>query len=453
MGLAVVVACAGCGDNTAPPGVVGIEAGARLEPRFWSAEGGARVLRAWFDRELGVECTFQLATDGRYRCLPVRGPLASAFADAACTTPIVIVPACSPVPAMAPGRGQATATCDEDAAVPVYPVGAVRASTEVYFGAPGNSCLAATLDAELRAYDLGAEVAPGTFVGADLVVRASGADRVAPYALVADDGAVENVGQWDTERDGECTGGLRCVPTEIALHDDFLYSDDTCTVPAAADLSSVRPCARATAVLTSDAPFGTHFLALGAEVPAAAVHRSDGGGTCSPESGAFAEHFYLEGAPIPLETLPALMPVREGTGRLRAERYEATPGTPLAAATFFFDDELGTPCAPTRFADGWRCLRNDQSFPEARYFFADPDCETMPLALVAAPPPALAVVNHVAADACDTVRYDAAYLVGDEVVATLVYTRQGTACISRPVEAGEHLYRVGAPVDLPRLTP
>src|SRR5205085_1655034 len=107
----VVVAVAGaCGDDASPP-TYGITAGRRLEPRFWDAGGGARLFRMWFDRELGAECHFELAADGRFRCLPDVYYQRKEFADASCTRMVVIAPECEPAPTFAWGYRRMTPSC------------------------------------------------------------------------------------------------------------------------------------------------------------------------------------------------------------------------------------------------------------------------------------------------------------------------------------------------------
>src|SRR5207244_3273355 len=52
--------------------------------------GGERIFWAWYDTKLNLECSFDLASDGKQRCLP-RTALwpGGAFADSQCTVPAI----------------------------------------------------------------------------------------------------------------------------------------------------------------------------------------------------------------------------------------------------------------------------------------------------------------------------------------------------------------------------
>lgn len=69
----------------------GTKDGSRLKARYYVADDGARQFAGWFDTQRGEECTFQLAGDGKRRCLPTPQTLGtlSYYQDAECTQPIV----------------------------------------------------------------------------------------------------------------------------------------------------------------------------------------------------------------------------------------------------------------------------------------------------------------------------------------------------------------------------
>ena len=71
--------------------------GTRLHARLVTG-GGAREVVGFHDSKRDEDCTFQPADDGRMRCLPpnVLQPATIAFADAACTIPLVQVPVQQP---------------------------------------------------------------------------------------------------------------------------------------------------------------------------------------------------------------------------------------------------------------------------------------------------------------------------------------------------------------------
>jgi hypothetical protein len=48
-----------------------VTSGSRLRARFFDGGGGALMFKAWYDTELDIECRFDLAADGKQRCLPL----------------------------------------------------------------------------------------------------------------------------------------------------------------------------------------------------------------------------------------------------------------------------------------------------------------------------------------------------------------------------------------------
>ena len=71
----------------------------RLKPVFWEAESQS-WLAGWYDSELQVDCSFELAADQELHCLPlqVAGGVWSAFSDETCSvrTSFVALDACAP---------------------------------------------------------------------------------------------------------------------------------------------------------------------------------------------------------------------------------------------------------------------------------------------------------------------------------------------------------------------
>lgn len=459
--LGAVVVLGACGDNISPPApVYGVQAGARLEPRFWDAGDGARLLRAWYDRELDVECRFDLAADGRFRCLPTELPSRTLYADAACTTALVAWPACKPQPRFAGGDARATAECPRPAARPMFEIGAEHAATRV-FEMAGDTCRPVDVPKGHRVYLRGNERPPTQFVAAALDASPA-TSRLVPYVYRGEDGSFEATGIWDSERDAECNGSnlappaeeQACYPTEIALHYDFLFSDASCTEFAAVDLADARPCHPPTAVNTSAQPYGRYFREIGAQIPPEAVHRSESPGTCSPEPlWTFDETFWREGSAIPQDAYASLITVFDGRSRILAARYVAETGEPLSTSQRFFDTTIDLPCDPVRVAHGTRCLGAfSTNVGMLEGLHADPACTT-PVVYYGETPPPLVLAPHVARDACDDIQYDAAYAVGAKLETDMIYRRDGTACVERPLGSGEHVYRVGARVELPVLVP
>ncbi len=73
------------------------QGGSRLQPVYLEGEDGSRQFMGWFDTARQVDCSFAVATDGAWRCLPAGADAGRFYADAACTQRLAIVPrACNP---------------------------------------------------------------------------------------------------------------------------------------------------------------------------------------------------------------------------------------------------------------------------------------------------------------------------------------------------------------------
>jgi hypothetical protein len=452
LGLAcVLVASAACGDNVLP--VHGVSGGSRLGPRFWDAGDGARAFRVWFDHDLGVECQFELATDGRLRCLPddPNAMVIDAFADAACTQPVLLAPACGFRPRYARGPSRATEACTSSEGSPVHEVGRVRTAPMIY-RAFGDFCGSEMVPPAVRVHDVGPELAPEGFVAAELVIEAPDA-RLSPYALVADDGARLVDGIWDTERDGECSprGGAaaRCRPTAIALRVESLFSDAACAVPVAADVSDRRACHPPTAAWSGAAG----YRELGAEVADASVHHMNSLGECVAWTTSGNERYWLEGPVIPDAAFAPLVEVLDGAGRVRASRWNDGDGQALAAADEdgFVDVKLDGDCSPRLFEKGYRCASDWSATWYETY--ADATCQTPALVWSDFPPPVV-YVAHRRSDLCDPVEYDEARAIGAPMADTTAYYVRDTNAICAPQSLAddELLYALGGTVEVPALT-
>ncbi len=458
--LVVVGALAGCGDNASGrPAVAGIRDGTRLVARYLAADGAA-VFRIWHDTERGIDCAFQPASDGEYRCLPNWPDVTYAndeYADASCTQPVVRAPRCQ-APRYAFGRAMATARCNKPSGRAVFAVGPARASRTVFVYRAGVCQEAFTIGAADALYDLGDKLPATDFVAAQLGPASS--DALAPYTFTADDGAIQADAVWDAVRGGECGGGgraepPRCRPSEVALHYDFVWADAACSIQAAVDLSQNRPCATPTAIVGFGA--GPNLRELGARVPAADVHHTNMDNVCTlapPQMTSDPNDFYLEGAAILDDTLPVMSRVLDGAGRVRAERYADAAGHPLAASRGFYDTVVDEHCYPSQFLDGTvRCVPNSTAYADAAGsggIYADAAC-TQPIAAydAAAPPMPAIVVTHAPRDACDAVLYDATHAAGAPYTGALFGGRDCT-----PLERNALLtyYTLGAAIELPLIT-
>ncbi len=465
--LVVVGALAGCGDNSSGrPGVAGIRDGTRLVARYFVAEGAA-VFRIWHDTERTMDCTFQPASDGEYRCLPtgLDARYAYKYADAACTHPVVVAARCQ-LPRYAFGREMATARCNRHSGRAVFAVGSARRSRFV-FDVYNGMCNRSILSERDVAYELGDTLPATDFVAAQLGATTS--DALAPYAFTADDGAIQADTAWDAVRGGECdvrgtsdvrgtTEPVRCTPINVAWHDDDVWAEAACSIHAAVDFGQNRPCTTPTAIKGYNAAgVDAYFREIGAPVPAADVHVTDDANACMPRPPAMTaepDDYYLEGPVIPDDAFSVMSRVLDGGGRVRAERYTDAAGHDLAAAREFYDTLAKQKCTPYRFLDGTlRCIPYFSFFvspPHGHGRYADAAC-TQPIALneATSPPPPVIVVLHESRDACDAVPYDATHAAGPPHTGDLFY---GRACTPLVRDPSLTYYTLGAAIELPLIT-
>ena len=76
------------------------QSGSRIKARMLTTVDGAKSFLGWRDTQRNENCTFRLAADGKYRCLPATfaGEIGW-YLDAACTTAIFSATARCPAPA------------------------------------------------------------------------------------------------------------------------------------------------------------------------------------------------------------------------------------------------------------------------------------------------------------------------------------------------------------------
>ncbi len=65
------------------------QSGARLKVNYYAGSDGSKLpVLNMHDSQLGVDCSFQTATDGTTRCLPSGLSVSSWYADSGCTQPV-----------------------------------------------------------------------------------------------------------------------------------------------------------------------------------------------------------------------------------------------------------------------------------------------------------------------------------------------------------------------------
>lgn len=144
------------------------ESGSRLKARWYVGDDGARQpLFQWFDSARNEECTFQRATDGVLRCMPGGAGLSSYYSNANCTQRAAVLLA-----TLDCGDGYGTyaiesATTGCESRIKVFTLGETLPPESVYV-LSGESCVAAAPNAAFVYRRLGSEVAPSSFVSAQL---------------------------------------------------------------------------------------------------------------------------------------------------------------------------------------------------------------------------------------------------------------------------------------------
>jgi hypothetical protein len=147
----------------------GSTSGTRLKARYYAgADGSIQSGIGWYDSQRNENCFFQTASDGTLRCLP-SGEASGAgvyFVDASCTTEELVTigaTGCVVTPKYASRYVTQTDPCSVSR-LRVYSVGSEF--TGNHYVKIGTMCTAATPNAGLRYFRLGAEVDPSSFVRA-----------------------------------------------------------------------------------------------------------------------------------------------------------------------------------------------------------------------------------------------------------------------------------------------
>lgn len=138
--------------------------GSRLKAKYRTADDGSKeyLSSLWYDSERQEDCTFATAADGKERCMPSSQATITFFADEACKQPLAVGSAsCAPKYALT----FEPSTCSSPV-VHVYSIGATTSPSKLYVSANGTCINAGPADATSVYYQVGAEVAASSFVGA-----------------------------------------------------------------------------------------------------------------------------------------------------------------------------------------------------------------------------------------------------------------------------------------------
>jgi hypothetical protein len=434
--------------------------GSRLRARLVKADGVALFV-GWHDQGPNdVDCSYGIADDGRMRCLPQGQDVSSLqgyFADPNCTMPIGVPSGCAPPRFVVGTVGMgATTTCDSS----VWRMGtAMPPAGMIFQNFGGQPCVIASMQPS-TVYPL-TQIPAAQFVAATTTRRTRGSGLAMEW-LEGEDGSLEASGLFDTKRNARCGpnalgspdfGSLfpgRCVPNDVAWIID-LYSDPSCTMPAAWGVPASACMPAPTAVI--DAPGqGSPWNGMGCSPPAPSLAEigppitstiygnNTGGSACAP-TGIGSSAAFAVGAPIAPDALPALLPGDQGTGRIRLRTLTTAGGVPLFARTLF-DSQLGAECAPTAVPDG--TLRCVPSYPYVDLVYADPAC-TMALEQTTS---GCTAPTHAQASNCTGSCSSCAeqvYQVGARQNVTTTYTSYGGSCTPQPASSSSDFY-AAAPV-------
>lgn len=158
------------GDGPDAPSLGGADAdrsGERLRAAYLNGADGSRQFVGWYDASLEVDCTYAIASDGSWRCLPGGAETGRFFADAACTQRLATLPRGCSAPAYAVSSD--TSACAWRPSKHVFSLG-VPYTGPIAYSFVAGACSAVT-SADLILYDLhlvGDEVPPESFVAATL---------------------------------------------------------------------------------------------------------------------------------------------------------------------------------------------------------------------------------------------------------------------------------------------
>jgi hypothetical protein len=409
----------------------------RLRERTRVAADGMQLLdtagtgrgQIWFDTQLDAPCIFEGANDKALVCVPVSAfgdpedttnvsdAIKLAFVDAGCQGERVVAgPNGEQGPASAVHREAACgetryatlvhegapvgASFDEDGSgnddtgTDLYELGEPVGATPIFVRPPGadaSACAPPAADAPNHFYRLGRRIGPGELVAGHVETVATG-HRMAYQSIVADDGARQRIGWYDTALDTACSIGLardgqhRCLPPATSV--SFLpglFADAGCHTPLVI-WSSGDP-----AIFLTDTD-GEGGLEPGAYYhigePPKQVFTDDGSACVAIDVGA-PTLFRTLSDEVPPPAFDAFAETTVSTGRLDMTVHTDGDGATDPFPTTLTDPTTHEPCDFEPAADGkTRCL------PWAGgVLYTSPSCASAPGAggvttsLVAGPPP------------------------------------------------------------------
>ncbi len=330
--------------------------GTRLKPIGWAPavdSDGPAIDVGLTDPTLSFDCLWQVATDGKIRCLPDAYQGAIAYADSQCSKTVLVTTAsrCNPAAdAAAHGTLFNFNTCP--ASRSVWRRGeAVTGS--LYLRDTSNACVvAAPPRADQKAWAID-PVDVASLVAATPTPLGSGA--IVPVMLEAEDGARQFFGWRSASANADCNVGIaadgkpHCLPIPIAVVGSY-WTDAACTQPAARTQKST--CTGEGQYVANAAngvcPAATSIFRAGAKQQNA--YQRDAANICSAAPLSTSDIYPL-GAELP----PAMMDAASigmlpGSRRLRPLTHSTGAHTVVRAQ--FWDAKMRTVCSPTPGTNG-----------------------------------------------------------------------------------------------------
>jgi hypothetical protein len=430
--LALVLACAACGDGVHREEMFTAASGSRLALQQLRYDDGTELATAdeFYDTELHVRCAPRPWIDDVVRCVPAVDD--AVYTDAACT--------------MLAGRARtdadpvlflAHAAFGDD----VRPARLFRAGEAIdpiaeYYELRDGACTGPIPSPEepITYFAVGDELD-----GASLVpIRdaEAGHGSLGVRVRESDDGALVPLGLVDRQLGAACTpargtgGRVLCAPAGAAPASYF--RDPACRDPVAA-LAAEAPDPSIAAVVE---PSGcTGYRAVAGEVPTTPLYRRDGAACLATAAPAGARLFAAGAA---LELAPIERALEDAPGR-RLQRIVLE-----AAGLRFFDDRLfdtatRADCRRLQVADVPRCI--PEAVAPARTLFA-PGC-AIALPVAELPRPTCEPIAFATSSDEDGFEIRA---LGDRPSGAL-FQVVGGACLPYPVPDETSLRTLGPPID------
>lgn len=361
---------AGAGGGAGGTPVPGVEieaglqhvAGTRLRPHWNQTASGEREFVAWFDAQLGAECSFGPASDGELRCLPNAGPSAGATSNCAGQT-LLSLAHVSQLCGTPKYVRRDLAGCPKRVQIT-----AVGALTSCKLADPSS------YNGALDFYADGGEVAPATFVKGTRSRKVLGKE-LAMNMIAGADGSSGIESFVDVAHDVPCDfakaadGAIRCLPRDAARLGGNGFGDAACTSPRASGEACGASKFGASKEGTPVCDPRQTIRQLGA--PTAGPRYLKNGTMCMT-FGTLGTSEYPIGGEVGAATFPAAAAkpsTSTSTARLRPVALESGSAS---VRTGWFDAVRNEACTIKVAADGVRrCL---PSATDGTYTYSDPAC-------------------------------------------------------------------------------